>query len=64
MDMLRPILALLSFNKVQEMIWVELIVSDMTAKLDPTQYRNREKTSITHYLLRMLHQILSETDKN
>ena len=43
MDMLRPILALLSFNKVQEMILVELIVSDMTAKLDPTQYCNREK---------------------
>ena len=64
MDMLRPISALLSLNKVQEMIIVDLIVRDMTAKLDPTQYGNRKRTSITHYLVRMLHRILSETDKN
>ena len=64
MDMLRPISALLSFNKIQEMIIVDLIVRDMTAKLDPTQYGNRKRTSITHYLVRMLHRILSETDKN
>ena len=64
MDMLRPISALLSFNKVQEMIIVEMIVKDMTAKLDPTQYGNRKRTGITHYLIRMLHRIMSETDIN
>ena len=64
MNMLRPISALLSFNKVQEMIIVEMIVKDMTAKLDPTQYGNRKRTGITHYLIRMLHRILSETDIN
>ena len=46
------------------MIIVEMIVKDMTAKLDPTQYGNRKRTSITHYLVRMLHRILSETDRN
>ena len=57
MNTLRPILALLSFNKVQEMILVKLIVSDMTAKLDPTQQGNRKRRSITHYMVRMLHHI-------
>ena len=64
MDMLRPISSLSSFNKVQEMAVVEMIASDMKAKLDPTQYGNRKRTSITHYLIRMLHRILSETDRN
>ena len=35
MVMLRPISCLLSFNKVQEMIIVEMIVQDMAGKLDP-----------------------------
>ena len=48
MDLLRPISALLSFNKVQEMIVVGQEI----------------RTGITHYLIRMLHQILSETEKN
>ena len=43
MDMLRPISSLSSFNKVQEMAVVEMIASDMKAKLDPTQYGNRKK---------------------
>ena len=64
MDMLRPISALLSFNKVQEMIFVKMIVQDMSANLDQTQYGNRKHTSISHYLVRMLHRILSETDNN
>ena len=62
--MLRPISALTSFNKIQEMAIVEMISSDRRSKLDPTQYGNRKRTSITHYLIRMLHRILSETDKN
>ena len=62
MDMLRPISCLLSFNKVQEMIIVKMIVQDMAGNLDPAQYGNRKRTSISHYLIRMLHRILSETD--
>ena len=62
--MLRPISALLSFNKVQEMAVCEMIAADMAANLDPTQYDNRKKIGIQHYLVRMLHRILSETDGN
>ena len=63
-DMLRPISALLSFNKVQEMAICEMIASDMAKQLDPTQYGNRKLTGIQHYLVRMVHRILSETDGN
>ena len=64
MNMLRPISCLLSFNRVQKMIIVKIIVQDMADKLDPAQYGNRKRTSISHYLIRMLHRILSETDNN
>ena len=63
-DKLRPISSLLSFNKVQEMAVSEMIASDMAAQLDPTQYGNRKRTGIQHYLIRMLHRILAETDNN
>ena len=63
-DMLRPISSLLSFNKVQEMAICEMISSDMEANLDPTQHGNRKRTGIQHYLLRLIHRILSETDRN
>ena len=63
-DKLRPISSLLSFNKVQEMAICEMIASDMSAKFDPTQYGNRKRTGIQHYLIRMLHRILAETDNN
>ena len=63
-DMLRPISSLLSFNKVQEMAVCEMIASDMAARLDPTQYGNRKRTGIQHYLVRMIHRILAETDRN
>ena len=43
---------------------VDMIVSDMEGNLDPTQYGNRKRTNIAHYLIRMLHRIVSETDKN
>ena len=62
MSMLRPISSLLSFNKVQEMVIVDMVVSDMTKNLDPTQYGNRKATSIQHYLVRKLRRILSQTD--
>ena len=63
-DMLRPISALLSFNKVQEMAICKMIFSDMEANLDPTQHGNRKNTGIQHYLVRLIHRILSETDNN
>ena len=41
---------------------VDMVVSDMTKNLDPTQYGNRKATSIQHYLVIMLQRILSQTD--
>ena len=63
-DMLRPISALVSFNKIQEMAICELIIEDMSATLDSTQFGNRRHLGISHYLIRMVHKILSETDRN
>ena len=63
-DMLRPISALLTFNKIQEVAICEMIISDMSENLDPSQFGNRKRTGIQHYLVRMLHRILSETDRN
>ena len=42
----------------------QMIASDMAEHIDPTQYGNRKRTGIQHYLIRMLHRILSETDDN
>ena len=64
MEMLGLISSLLSFNKVQEMLIVEMVVSDLILNLDPTQYGNRKRTSNSHYLVRLLHRILFERDRN
>ena len=63
-NMLRTISSLLSFNKIQEMAICDMIALDMAGKLDPTQYGNRKRTGIQHYLVRMINRILSETDNN
>ena len=42
----------------------EIIASDMEAKLDPTHHGNRKRTGIQHYLIRLIHRILAETDNN
>ena len=42
----------------------QMIASDMAGHLDPTQYGNRKRTGIQHYLIGMLHRFLSETDDN
>ena len=60
----RPISNLFNFNRVQEELVAELVISDMKEKMDPSQYGNMKKTSIQHYLIKMLHQILSSLDKN
>ena len=38
-DMLRPIANLCNFNKIMEKIISEMVISDMTPKLDPGQLR-------------------------
>jgi hypothetical protein len=40
----------------------ELIISDMSLKIDPAQYGNQKGVSIQHYLINMIHRILTVLD--
>ena len=61
---LRNISGLLTFNKIAEKLIAELIISDMSKELDPAQYANQKGLSLQHYLVKMIHRILSDTDNN
>ena len=41
-----------------------MIISDMKAKLDPSQYANQKGVGIQHYLIKMLNRILTVLDKS
>ena len=47
-----------------EKLIAELMIADMQAKLDPSQYGNQKGISIQHYLIKMVHRILSALDNN
>ena len=64
LDQLRPISNLPIIDKIQEAVILDLIISDMKGKLDPSQYGNQRKTSIQHYLLKMMHRIVTNVDNN
>ena len=64
LEQLRPILNLPICNKIQETFIAELVISDMKSHLDPTQYGNQKQTSIQHYLVAMLHCIVTNVDRN
>ena len=42
----------------------ELIISNMSKDLDPAQYANQKGLSLQHYLIDLIHRILSDTDNN
>ena len=42
-----------------EKIICEMVISDMKNSLDPSQYGNQKHLSIQHYLVRLLHRIVS-----
>ena len=63
-EMLRPIANLCNFNKIMEKIISEIVITDMEKQLDPSQYGNRKHVSIQHYLIRLVHRILTSVDKN
>ena len=60
---LRNISGLLSFDKITEKLISEIIVNDMEKNIDPKQYGNQRGLSIQHYLIEMIHRILSTLDK-
>ena len=60
----RNLSGLFNFNKIIEKLLAELIISDMEANLDPSQFGNQKGISVEHYLIKMLHRILSVLDSN
>ena len=58
----RNISGLLTFDKIMEKLISELIISDMSQNMDPSQYGNQRGVSIQHYLLNMVHKILTALD--
>ena len=64
MGQLRNISGLFNFDKVFEKLISQLILSDMHASLDPAQFGNQKGLSIQHYLIQMIHRILSALDNN
>ena len=63
-DQLRNISGLFQLDKIIEKLISELIIEDMCKSRDVSQYGNKPKTSIQHYLINLLHRILETTDKN
>ena len=64
LDDLRPITNLFTYCKVGEKIICEMVVDDMVAKMDPSQYGNLKNTSIQHYLVSLMNRIMSSLDRN
>ena len=61
---LRKISGLLNFSKVTDKILAEFITQDMKLTRDKSQYGNQKNIGIQHYLVNMLHKILSSLDEN
>ena len=61
---LRKISGLKNFAKICDSFLGEFITTDMLPHTDPSQYGNMKGQSTQHYLVRMIHQILTATDKN
>ena len=63
-DMLRPISNLLNFNKIMEKIICEMIVDDMKQQIDKKQFGNQKHIGIQHYLIKMIHRIVTNLDNS
>ena len=64
LEHLRKISGLANFSKIMDKILTEFLVEDMEPSSDKAQYGNVEGLSVQHYLVKMLHQILTSLDKN
>ena len=64
MSDMRNISGLFTFDKIMEKLITDIMISDMKNKLDPSQYGNDKGTSIEHYLIKMIHRILTVLDNN
>ena len=61
---LRKISGLLNSAKIFDKLISEFMISDMAPKRDPARYGNEKHISIQHYLIKMLHRILTAVDVN
>ena len=61
---MRNISGLLNFDKVMEKLIAEVMIADMKPSADPSQYGNEKGTSIQHYLIKLVHRILTALYNN
>ena len=61
---LRKISGLKNLSKIAEKILGAVLISDMSATRDPSQYGNEKGISVNHYLIKMINEILVSVDKN
>ena len=54
----------MTLDKVFEKLIAKIIIKDMKPKIDPSQYGNQYVLSIQHYLIKMIHKILSDIDNS
>jgi hypothetical protein len=47
-----------------EKLIAEVMIADMKASADPSQFGNERSTSIQHYLIKLVHRIFTALDKN
>ena len=64
MNDLRKIAGLKNLSKISEKIIAEWLISDMAELRDRSQYGNEKGVSVNHYLIKMIHEILTSVDKN
>ena len=64
MDLLRPIANLLNLDKIMEKIVCEMVIEDMKENMDRKQFGNQPHLGIQHYLIRLIHRILTNLDRN
>ena len=61
---LRKISGLFNLSKITDKIIAEFFVEDMQLSRDKSQYGNQKKVSIQHYVIKMIHKILTGVDEN
>ena len=59
---LRPISLLYFFERTMESLIGDIMINDMKSSIDPSQYGNKKKTSINHYLIKMMNRIVNCLD--
>ena len=63
-DDLRRISGTKNLSKIYESLLSDTIISDISGQIDPSQFGNEKGLSTTHYLVKMIHKILTTLDRN